>query len=245
MRVLLLLVVALAGCAPGATGPADAPRTAPDLGEIRYACDGPPGFAPALLDQPATAETEDHPSAAALRMAIANNGQALDLLPPSGYWLVSRDERVAEYLAHPPGFPDSEFASATVENMDGAWKLVGWGGCHPAIVLDGLSRATWTLEAGVAARAADTTTFTALVTETACTGGLPMETRLLPPSIVYSEDSVSIVFVARPLEWNEGIIVTCPGNPSSRVVVQLREPLGERRLLDAGLFPAEPIAPQF
>ena len=139
------------------------------------------------------------------------------------------------------GAPEREFASATIENTGGAWKLVGWGDCRPAIVLDGLSRATWTLETGADAPA-DATTFTALVTETACTGGQPMGARLLPPAITYGEGSVLIVFAARPLV-NPGDLVTCPSNPGSQVVVELREPLGERQLLDGGLFPpSEPDA---
>ena len=240
----MLLVVALAGCAPGTGRPTDAPPPALVLGEIRYTCDGPPGFLPALVDQPATAETEDHPSATALRTAIANNGEALAPLPASGYWLVSRDERVAQYLARPAGAPDFEFASATIENMGGALKLVGWGDCRPAIVLDGLNGATWTLEDGAEARA-DATAFTALVTESACTGGRAMGARLLPPAITYGKDSVLIVFAARPLGGEPGDLVTCPGNPASQVVVKLREPLGERQLLDGGVFPpSEPVAPQ-
>jgi hypothetical protein len=246
VRALLLVIVALVGCAPGTTGPTDAPPAALVLGDVRFSCDGPPGFLPALLDQPATAETEDHPSAIALRTARADNGQAFEPLPPSGYWLVSRDERIAEYLARPVGAPDREFASATVEKKDGVWKLVGWGNCHPAIVLDGLSRATWTLEAGADAPAAEATSVTALVTESVCTGGQPMGARLLPPAITYGEDSVLIVFAARPLVFDEGVLVTCPGNPASRVEVQLGEPLGERQLLDGGVFPpAEPVPPQF
>ena len=246
MKALLLLVVTLAGCGPASTYASGAPPTAPVLGEVRYTCERPPGFLPELLDRPATAETEDHPSAIALRTALANDLKALDPLPASGYWLVSRDERVAEYLARSPGTPDWEFASATIGNTGGAWKLVGWGNCHPSIVLDGLSRATWTLEAGADVPAADATTFTALVTETVCTGGQPMDARLLPPAITYGADSVLIVFAARPLVFDEGVVVTCPGNPASRVVVRLREPLGERQILDGGLFPpSEPVAPQF
>ena len=72
-----------------------------------------------------------------------------------------------------------------------------------------------------------------------------MGDRLLPPAITYGADSVLIVFGARPLVY-EGVMVSCPGNPASRVVVQLREPLGDRQLLDGGLFPpSEPVAPQF
>ena len=58
--------------------------------------------------------------------------------------------------------------------------------------------------------------------------------RLLPPSITDGAESISLVFAARPLEDD---MFTCPGNPSTRVTVELREPLGDRRLLDAGLFP--------
>ena len=73
-----------------------------------------------------------------------------------------------------------------------------------------------------------------------------MGDRLLPPAITYGADSVLIVFAARPLGGNPGEVVTCPSNPASRVVVQLREPLGDRQLLDGGLFPpSEPVAPQF
>ena len=52
-----------------------------------------------------------------------------------------------------------------------------------------------------------------------------------------------VVFAALPLG---GDMQTCPSNRPARVVVELREPLGDRRLLDAGVFPpAEPVAPEF
>ena len=240
---LLLAPLLLAGCGSAEPAASDAPPGPPDLGEIRYTCDGPPGFLPALLDQPANAETEDHPSAMALRAAIAQGGPDIDMLPEAGYWLTSRDERVAVYLAAEPAGADPAFVSAILENKGGRWKLAGWGQCRPSIVLESLSRTTWILDPDVPAPAADATTFTALVTETDCTSGQPMGGRLLPPSITYGEDSVLVVFAALPLG---GDMQTCPGNPSMRAVVTLREPLGDRNLLDAGVFPpAEPVAPQF
>ncbi|HET9756461.1 MAG TPA: hypothetical protein VFP66_08175 [Candidatus Limnocylindrales bacterium] len=57
--------------------------------------------------------------------------------------------------------------------------------------------------------------------------------RLLPPSIAYAAESISLVFAARPLDGH----VHVSWQPSTRVTVELREPLGDRRLLDAGLFP--------
>jgi hypothetical protein len=243
-RLLVVLAAALALAACGSTPPApsDAPPDGPDLGAIRYSCGEPPGFLPGILDQPANAELEEHPSAAALRAAIAQAGPDIDLLPATGYWLVRRDDRVAEYLARTPG-GEVEFAHATVERQGGPWKLGGWGQCRPRIVLPGLSQTTWTLDPDVPEPGAGSTTFTALVMETTCTGGQAMGGRLQPPSITYGPDSVLVVFAARPLE---GEAFSCQGNPSTRVVVQLREPLGPRRLLDAGVFPpAEPVAPAF
>ena len=71
-----------------------------------------------------------------------------------------------------------------------------------------------------------------------------MGARLLPPSITYGQDSVLVVFAALP-QVNQGF-ATCPSNPPSRVLVDLHEPLGDRRLLDAGVFPpAEPVADDF
>jgi hypothetical protein len=69
-----------------------------------------------------------------------------------------------------------------------------------------------------------------------------MGARLQAPRITYGQDAVLVVFAARPLE---GDAFDCQGNPSMRVVVQLREPLGDRQLLDGGFFPpAEPVAPE-
>lgn len=220
--------------------PLDVPGIS-DLGDTRYACEGPPGFLPRTFEQPANAELEDHPSAAALRAAIGEGGQAVDL-PDAGYWLVHRDDHSARYLAREPA-GDPPFASATIDFDGTAWTLGVWEQCRPSIVLDGLSLATWTLDPDVPPPDASATTFAAIVTERACTGATPMGARLQPPSITYGQTSVLVVFAARPLE---GDSFDCPGNPSMKVVVQLREPLGSRRLLDAGMFPPlDPIAPEF
>lgn len=216
--------------------PPPEPPPEPGLGEIRYTCGGPPGFLPSLLDQPPGAELEAHPSAEALRLAMTA-GPATDMLPKGGYWLASRDASSAQYIARSPGEggDDPQFVEAIFNNEGGgAWTLAGWGQCQPTILLADLSVATWSLDAQVPPPEAAATTFTAVVTERACTGAQPMVGRLLPPSISYGADSVSLVFAARPLA---GEMFTCPGNPSTRVTVELGEPLGDRRLLDAAFFP--------
>jgi len=244
----VVLVLAFAGCAPSSSPQdppsADALPDGPVLAETRYSCDGPPGFLPTILDEPADAETEDHPSAAALRAAIAQVGPDIDMLPASGYWLASRDDRVANYLAREPAGTDIAFVSATLENQGGRWKLSGWGQCRPQIVLEGLSLATWVLDPDAAAPGPGTTTFDAVVTERECTSGQPMGARLRPPSVTYGRESVFVVFAALPLA-NQGF-ATCQSNPPARVSVELREPLGDRHLHDAAFFPpAEPVAPEF
>lgn len=234
----VFLVLALASCASPPLPVAPPAEAAPGqgIGEIRYSCTGPPGFLPSMLDQEPTAELESHPSAEGLRLTIAR-GQQADILPQGGYWLAFRDDSTAQYIARSPGAggEDPRFVEATFNNEGSApWTLAGWGECRPTIVLDGLSLATWSLDPNLPPPDATATTLTAIVTERACTGAQPMVGRLLPPSITYGAESISLVFAARPLQ---GEMFTCPGNPSTRVTVELSEPLGDRRLLDGGLFP--------
>jgi hypothetical protein len=61
-----------------------------------------------------------------------------------------------------------------------------------------------------------------------------MGDRLLEPDIDYGDKEITIVFAARPLPGGHD----CPGNPSSRVTIELREPLGNRVLRDGAFFPA-------
>jgi hypothetical protein len=236
----LALALAIAACSNVRLAPYGGEGPAP--GDIRWSCGPPPGFAPGLLDQPARAETEIHPSAAALRSALAGDGPGSDLVPKS-YWLLSRDEKIAEYFARGPGGGEGDWWSLTIQNQHGDWKLAGVGPCQLRGVLGELSQARWILDPDLPRPGAEATTFTALVTEMTCTGGQAMGPRLMPPSVVYGKDSVLVVFAARPLGGDGAF--DCPSNPSTRVVVELREPLGDRHLLDAGVFPpAEPVAPE-
>lgn len=217
--------------------PAGAGPGLPVIGDVRYTCGGP-GFSPDLFSQPAIAETDGHPSAVALRAAIAQVGLDIDMLPEAGYRLAYRDDLRATYLA---GDPADGLIYAELAVDGGEWRLQGWGGCRPEIVVDGLSLATWVLAPGLPVPDAATTQVTALVTERACTGATPMGGRLQPPRIATSDAAVIVVFAAVPLM---GDMFTCPGNPSARVTFELPAPLGDRQLLDGAFFPpVEPIEP--
>ena len=209
---------------------------------LRYQCGDGPSFSLDILDDPATAELDAHPSAAVLRDAIAAPPPEFEWMPASGYRLVSRDDASAAFIAHLPG-NDPPFADVTVHLQDGRWQLAGWGQCRPRIDLEGLSPASWTLDPDAPAPDATTTDLAILVNELACTGGQEMGARLLAPTVLEREDSVLIVFAAVPLE---GDAFECPGNPPSRVVVRLSAPLGDRVLRDAGSFPPlDPAAAPF
>jgi hypothetical protein len=222
--------------------PSPAP-TSGGSGEARYSCDDESTpFSLSLFDAPATAELEAHPTAERLRAAIAQGEFTISSFPGSGYWLVSRSATKAEYVARAIG-GDPPLVYAAFVVREGAWAMWAYGQCRPTIALDGLSLATWTLDLALPKPNSEATSFTALVNERACTGGKPIAGRLVPPSITYGPEAITVVFAARPLA---GDGFDCPGNPSMRVVVELQEPLGDRRLLDGAFFPpADPSAPAF
>jgi hypothetical protein len=226
-----------ASSSPPPSGPVAASLTSSGAGEVRYTCDTPPGFPLSVFDQPAVAEVAADPSAAALRTAFG--AELAHGFPRSSYWLVGRGPTHANFVARSEA-GEAPFVYASFEQRDGAWTLSGYGDCRPTVVLEGLSPASWTFDPALPAPDDAATSFTAVVTEWACTGGRPIADRLLPPMITYGADSISVIFSARPLPGEHD----CPGNPSSRVLVELREPLGSRRLVDGAVFPpADPSAP--
>jgi hypothetical protein len=242
ISVALACPLAAAACAGSTVPTAVGPPLELDLGHSRYTCESPDGFTPSLVDTPARAESEDHPSAAALRTALEGGIPGPDILPDSGHWLVSRDASTAYYMAQARDGSEHPFVNVSLSNGVDGWELTGWGDCHPAMVLDELSLVRWPLDPASPQPAAGTTELTALVTEWACTCGAPVIDRLLAPSITFGSDAISIVFAARPLAG----LVTCPGIAPARVGVQLREDVGDRVLLDAGVFPAaDPSDPAF
>jgi len=75
-----------------------------------------------------------------------------------------------------------------------------------------------------------------------CSRPLTPAGRIVGPQIVKSADTVLVIFAVRPRPGGQ----TCPSNPSTRIRVDLGEPLGERTLLDGGrLPPGDPTQPRF
>ncbi len=220
----------LAGCAllPGAPG------GAPPLGvgPLQYTCGRFP-FGAEMLDRSDTDEAAANPAAAALREHLAKDGPDIDFLPDTGWSLAGMDADGAEFVIEDG---DLGMKVVSVHSADlGPWIVTGWGDCQPQRVLPpGLNEASWTLDPAEPRPGADTQTFTALVTERECASGQSSEGRVVGPDILEVGDEVLVTFAVRPLG---GDMQSCPGNPATRVVVDLGEPLGDRQLLDGGTLP--------
>jgi len=241
LRLLAVTVlVFIVGCAapPGASAPSpSSPETASappphngqlgQLADLRYTCGGHP-FGFDALTGPGNAELEAHPTADALRAFLAG-GEARDLVPNTGWHLAGRDARTASYVALAAG--DPPFAEVQLELDAGAWKVVGFGQCRPTLDLEGLNAALFQY-AGPPPGPGDRR-FDVLVTEIECAGGRPMGARLQRPQIAVTPDAVYVVFTVVAQAGAHD----CPSNPSTRVTVELPEPLGERPVRDAAVFP--------
>ena len=236
--VLLAAIVACSGSSPSGSIASPGSSLQPDL--LRYACGRFP-FGPEILARgPGTAELDPNPAAAALRTHLARSEPDVDFLPDSGWILAGMDGSGAEFVTVGG---DLGMKTVTVENGPGGWAVTGWGDCQPRIVLaEGLGPAEWWFDLAKPLPGPETQVFDALVTEMSCASGRTADGRIVGPAIIATEEVVLVMFAVRPLPGAQN----CPSNPSTRVTVDLGEPLGERALLDGGrLPPGDPTKPRF
>jgi hypothetical protein len=186
-----------------------------------------------MLDRKGGDEAAANPAAAALRDQLAKDSPEMIALPDHGWSLAGIDADGAEFVVTGG---DLGMMVVTLNSHDpGPWLVSGWGDCQPQRVLPpGLGAASWTLDPAEPEPNADSRTFTAFVTERDCASGQSSEGRVVGPDILEVGDKVLVTFAVRPLG---GGMQTCPGNPPTRVVVDLDEPLGNRQLLDGGTLP--------
>ena len=121
------------------------------------------------------------------------------------------------------------------------WMLAGVGlgrSCEPVVVLpEGLNRVAVRLDPELLPNP-DSTTFDLLVTEAACASGREMGDALLGPQVVENDTSVLVAFAAIPVSAR---IVTCQGNLSAPVSIELSQPLGQRTIYDGLYVPPKPL----
>ncbi len=106
--------------------------------------------------------------------------------------------------------------------------------CSPrALTLDDGGAASVYFDPALPKPAANSTEIHVLVEEEACSGGSSPASRLLPPTVRYTEDSATLTVRVRAV----GGPAPCPGNPRLPVTIQLPEPLGDRELAGITALP--------
>jgi hypothetical protein len=237
MRGFLVLLVALlvTACAGGASPtPSASPPSAvdPEVATVNVTCGGP-AFPTSVLSEAGTAETDPGPEADALR-ALLQRPEATDLLPPTGWRLAVHTGDMVVYIADVPARADEPaFADVTLELVDGAWRMRGFGQCRPvADVGPGLGLAEFRV-AGHERLTPETTELDVLVTERACNSGQDARGRIVEPAIIPGADAITVVFGVVP----RGGVHSCPSNPETPARLVLPEPLGDRMLLDGSSVP--------
>lgn len=190
-------------------------------GELLIACDGPP-FSASLLNRPADDELAAHPAAAFFRsMNVDDAGMYEPVM--EGWWMVADQMTQVWFIGR---LTDEWFEYYRVDFGPEGWTSHRSGECTmwPGLAMGDLSGAIWELDSSAAPLVPSSTSVDLLVTEIECTGGAPVDDRLLRPAVIYGPESVLIIVAAVRLA-DAG---DCPANPPTRVRVELREPLGDR-----------------
>ena len=128
---------------------------------------------------------------------------------------------------------ESNVALMTVEHVNGDWRWAGaqsGGPCPLRTSLpEGLNTVEWRIDPSGQPLTPNSMQIEVLATERECVSGQAMGNRLLGPEVVMTETAVLIAFAASP---PPGGFQDCQGNPEQAVVVDLPEPLGDRKVLD-------------
>jgi hypothetical protein len=230
---VIVLLALLAGCG-GSASASEAPLPSiidPDVVGLRCG-DGDP-FHPALVREPGRAEGDRDPAAGALVEFLGGPNRAG--LPASGWIRVGQLAGEARFIA-PSESAGGWFVVKVAAGPTG-WTVEDRGRCEIEVVgPEGVTRADWRLDPAVPRPAGGDRTIHVVLTERACSGGQSPEGRIEPPVISTTEQAVIIAFFVRQVPGGND----CPGNPEFPLEVELPEPLGDRLLLDGGVFPPVP-----
>jgi hypothetical protein len=214
-----------------------APGSTPSVpvADLRFKCSTFP-FGADILTAPARQDQDAlTPIAAAVRDEIAGSGGTL---PARGWRLIGSDATHAEFVAVDA---NGSLQVIALSIVNGAWTLDLAGSCYATVVVaEGVGPAQWTW-GSPGAPGPTTQTFDALVTERECASGHNATGRIVGPVIVPTADAVLVFFGVHPMPG----VQDCQGNPSTRVPVDLGQPLGSRKLRDGGHLPfGDPMNPQ-
>lgn len=201
-------------------------------------CGSGPPFARAAIEEPdpamfTAAEVES------VRRFAQEHGQ-----PVGELWLLARDDdgalvadRGASEVSPEAGF--APFSVWTLHRVGDGMVPLGFGGCRLSAMVDGLVASRWELDPKAPPPGPFTTQLPVVVHESACASGQTAAGRIRTPSVSYGPDAVEIAITVTPPTGSQD----CSSNPPTPYVVELREPLGDRQILDSGREPISPPGP--
>lgn len=187
----------------------------------------------ALLRPPGAERASSEP-ALALQAYLADGGWRL----PRRGWkvLVERDTEVLFGLRGPVRWSDTpEVVTVYVHRGDGGeWLVARVSSCDaPLRTRHGTFAHPWRLQPG-RKLSRRTRVLRLRVSELFCSNGASPAGRIEEPLILYGRRYVRIAIFVRPV-FGGG---NCQSSPEARYTLRLAEPLGDRRLLNAGTVPA-------
>jgi len=228
-----LVVVACGAPAPsespsGGAGPSASVEPVP--GNVELACGGEAVFPAEAILVAGTAETGGDLGAQALRTFLASpDGQGF----PAAGWVKVADlpDRV-EFVARKP---DAGGWSAVAFTRQGENVVVDRAGdCTPAVFLGAEhGGADWWLDPAYPTPTAADTVIRLILRERNCASGTTPAERLEAPAIVYEPEAILVTIAVRERHGDQD----CQGNPEFSLEITLEEAIGDRRLLDAGVWP--------
>ena len=222
----------LSACGAQPTIVANPPPSTP-IAERGVSCGDTP-YPREALRGPTGAEDSDHPAAELLRKEI-ELVEGAELRPTDEWRLVvdGPDNAVFAGGASEDLAESGLNAEYRAEKVDGEWRTAGISfGCRPSVDTGGQSRVDFYLAPGTDLDP-EATSIPGLVQDPNC-GGRDVLDRIDEPLIEYGPDEVLVLLTADPLEGFH----TCEGFPPSEYTLELAEPIGQRKLLDAGFYPA-------
>lgn len=172
----------------------------------------------------------------ALARFLSTTEASFARLPPAGWLRVAATRDNVLFLA-PSTLPDARFAMVVLRQANGDWMPEAWGGCQPVVRGGTTFPAQWAL---VSRATGDATSFDVWIRPTDCATGQPLGDRLLPPIISYGDTSVTVTWQTAAVVRSSQA-VACPAEVPARTSLILSQPLGERELLDGGVYPARPV----
>ncbi len=225
------------GCA-GESAPSPMPPAPAELpANVPFSCGGMI-LGLKAFSNPLGAEAANDPPAAALREYVRRRGPTVERAPEETYRVLLAGPDSVVY-----GAEALEVAGMRIvvsEHQGDRWVARSVGVCEPMLAVPGFHAATWHLPDGAPIPPPGTDRVTAMVSESECTSGRSAAGRIVAPVIVREPQRILVVFAVRP-PVPFGPIEACPAPPPTPFDLELGDRLGQRELLDGGVWPPQPV----